>query len=122
MPTSPLPTTTKATTRNLTVNVASLDINRGQQPEMEGTEEEHQQQQLQKIESLQQQPDNRMATLKQQHGNDNNGIDNGRQGVVEEEQQEQQQWWNLADYNCNENFECDIMDGLMPYTTYRVRE
>lgn len=30
------------------------------------------------------------------------------------------QWWNLADYNCNENFECDILDGLMPYTTYRV--
>lgn len=32
------------------------------------------------------------------------------------------QWWNLADYNCNENFECDIMDGLVPYTTYRVSD
>uniref|UniRef100_A0A1I8P476 Tyrosine-protein kinase receptor n=1 Tax=Stomoxys calcitrans TaxID=35570 RepID=A0A1I8P476_STOCA len=32
-----------------------------------------------------------------------------------------EQWWNLADYNCNENFECDIMDGLVPYTSYRFR-
>ncbi|KAM7346733.1 receptor protein-tyrosine kinase sevenless isoform 1-T5 [Cochliomyia hominivorax] len=34
---------------------------------------------------------------------------------------EQEQWWNLSDYNCNENFECDIMDGLMPYTSYKFR-
>ena len=122
IPTAPsLPTTT--ITRNLTVNVTP-DINRGQQPEIERRNEEEQQeqqqqhqQQLQKIESLQQQPD------KQQHDNDNNGIDDGRLRVgEEEEEQQQQQWWNLADYNCNENFECDIMDGLMPYTTYRVRK
>lgn len=58
-----------------------------------------------------------------------NGVadDNDSVNVAKEDEedetvaQQQQQWWNLADYNCNENFECDIMDGLMPYTSYKVR-
>lgn len=29
-------------------------------------------------------------------------------------------WSNLADYNCVENFNCDILDVLMPYTSYSV--
>lgn len=82
-----------------------------------------QQQQSKQHERLENQP----SSLPQQDegdkydnmGDDDNESENGEQEVELAEQQ--QQWWNLADYNCNENFECDIMDGLMPYTSYKVR-
>ncbi|XP_046801936.1 protein sevenless-like [Lucilia cuprina] len=46
---------------------------------------------------------------------------NGEEVAKRSQQEPEEQWWNLADYNCNENFECDIMDGLMPYTSYKFR-
>lgn len=51
---------------------------------------------------------------------DDDNVEDGRKRKLQK-QKEEEQWWNLADYNCNENFECDIMDGLMPYTSYKVR-
>ncbi|XP_058978429.1 protein sevenless [Musca domestica] len=54
--------------------------------------------------------------------NDTTGINgHGQDDYSQQDVEIAKQWWNLADYNCNENFECDIMDGLVPYMTYRFR-
>lgn len=29
-------------------------------------------------------------------------------------------WFNLADYDCDEYYVCEILEALMPYTQYRV--
>ncbi|KAH8418180.1 hypothetical protein KR009_003057, partial [Drosophila setifemur] len=29
------------------------------------------------------------------------------------------QWFNLADYDCDEFYTCEILEALMPYTQYR---
>ncbi|XP_037931507.1 protein sevenless isoform X2 [Teleopsis dalmanni] len=52
----------------------------------------------------------------------NNG-DKNYNNVAEQEasNMKYQQWINLANFNCNENFECEIFDALMPYSSYRFR-
>uniref|UniRef100_A0A1A9VWK8 Tyrosine-protein kinase receptor n=1 Tax=Glossina austeni TaxID=7395 RepID=A0A1A9VWK8_GLOAU len=39
---------------------------------------------------------------------------------LELEENPTETWWNLLDYNCNDEFECDIK-SLTPYATYRFR-
>lgn len=33
---------------------------------------------------------------------------------------EQSSWQNLADYDCDENYACEILETLVPYTSYKV--
>lgn len=33
---------------------------------------------------------------------------------------EQSSWQNLADYDCDENYACEILETLVPYTRYKV--
>lgn len=32
----------------------------------------------------------------------------------------QSSWQNLADYDCDENYACEILETLVPYTRYKV--
>ncbi|XP_061402666.1 protein sevenless [Musca vetustissima] len=72
-------------------------------------------------------PSNRMSAFVNDTAGSNtiirSNIDEGEQEDSHGQQDVDiaKQWWNLADYNCNENFECDIMDGLVPYVAYRFR-
>ena len=38
------------------------------------------------------------------------------------EQESQQAWQNLADYDCDEFYVCEILEALIPYTRYRVSQ
>lgn len=40
--------------------------------------------------------------------------------TLQEQEPQQQQWLNMADYKCNENFECDLLQSLIPYSCYVV--
>lgn len=48
--------------------------------------------------------------------------------LVEEEEketkpnpkEEKSSWQNLADYDCDENYACEILETLMPYSRYKV--
>ncbi|KAH8289723.1 hypothetical protein KR054_009989 [Drosophila jambulina] len=39
----------------------------------------------------------------------------------EEQDQESSTWFNLADYDCDEYYVCEILEALVPYTQYRFR-
>ncbi|XP_017045801.1 protein sevenless [Drosophila ficusphila] len=57
----------------------------------------------------------------------------GDQDLEQEQEQEREQesdpdqessgsaWFNLADYDCNEYYVCEILETLVPYTQYRFR-
>lgn len=38
----------------------------------------------------------------------------------EEQKQDKNSWQNLADYDCDENYACEILETLMPYSRYKV--
>ncbi|XP_001354560.3 protein sevenless isoform X2 [Drosophila pseudoobscura] len=37
------------------------------------------------------------------------------------EEKKEEKWFNLADYDCDEYYVCEILEPLMPYTQYRFR-
>ncbi|KAH8245467.1 hypothetical protein KR032_010525 [Drosophila birchii] len=39
----------------------------------------------------------------------------------EQDEQEPNTWFNLADYDCDEYYVCEILEALIPYTQYRFR-
>jgi len=56
---------------------------------------------------------------------DHRGVEQEQETNVGQEDQESgaggsSAWFNLADYDCDEYFVCEILEALIPYTQYRV--
>ncbi|KAH8264714.1 hypothetical protein KR044_002241 [Drosophila immigrans] len=44
-----------------------------------------------------------------------------QENQVKEAEEDEPSWHNLADYNCDEYYVCEIPEALMPYTRYKFR-